>query len=233
MNEALASAFLVGLAGSGHCLGMCGGIVGALSFGLPEAVRSRPVALAPYLLLYNAGRIASYALAGALAGGIGATVTGLAGPDTARLAGRVLSGGFMLALGLYVAGWWPGLARLERWGGVVWRRIEPFARRRLPVRSPAQALAAGLAWGWLPCGMVYSALVLALTSGDAATGAGVMTAFGLGTLPMLLVLGAAAGPLGRLLRHPYARRAAGLLIVAFGLYVLFAPSVYPGRAGHH
>jgi sulfite exporter TauE/SafE len=227
MSQAILSAFLVGLAGSGHCVGMCGGIVGALCLGLPQSVRARAMALAPYLLLYNAGRISSYALAGAIAGGVGATLTSVAGPENARLAGRVLSGGFMVALGLYVAGWWPALALLERWGGALWRRIEPLARRLLPVRSPSQALAAGLAWGWLPCGMVYSALALALTAGSAATGAGVMAAFGLGTLPMLLVMGAAASRLAALARQPLARRIAGVFILGLGLWTLFASH------GHH
>jgi len=227
MSEAIVSAFLVGLAGSGHCVGMCGGIVGALCLGLPPSARARPARLAPYLLAYNAGRISSYAFAGAIAGGAGATVAGLAGPETARLAGRVLAGGFMVALGLYVAGWWPGLAWLEHLGGMLWRRIEPLARRVLPVRTPVQALGAGLVWGWLPCGMVYSALVLALATGSAATGAGVMAAFGLGTLPMLLVMGAAAGRLAVLARQPLARRIAGVFILGFGLWTLFAPP------GHH
>ncbi len=223
-DPALWSVFLIGLLGSGHCFAMCGGIAGALTFGLPAEVRARTVRLLPYLLLYNAGRIGSYALAGALAGALGGSLFGLLGGESARLAGRIVSGGFLIALGLYVAGWWPGLAALERLGGRLWRMVEPLARRLLPVHTPAQALVAGLAWGWLPCGMVYSALALALSAGSAASGATLMAAFGVGTLPALLVVGAATEPLGRILRHPHARRLAGLLILGFGLYALLAPA---------
>ena len=124
----LLSAFLVGLFGSTHCLGMCGGIVGALTLGLPGDIRKSPRRLAPYLLTYNAGRIASYSIAGALVGALSAQLFGLAPPAQARWAVRFVSGGFMIALGLYLAGWWPGLQRLEKWGGVLWKHGHHPAR---------------------------------------------------------------------------------------------------------
>lgn len=229
----LVSAFLVGLLGSTHCLGMCGGIVGALTLGVAPDARQRPVQLFPYLLSYNVGRIASYAAAGALAGGLSAQVLDLLSPPQAHLIAKLFSGGFMIALGLYLAGWWPGLTALEKLGGYLWRRLEPLGRRFLPVHNPVQALGVGLVWGWLPCGLVYSALAFALASGTAVNGAALMAAFGLGTLPMLLAMGAAARWLGHVVHLPWVRRTAGVLILLFGLYTLFIPDAHSGYFGEH
>ncbi|HSD97263.1 MAG TPA: sulfite exporter TauE/SafE family protein [Sulfuricaulis sp.] len=229
----LVSAFLVGLLGSTHCLGMCGGIVGALTFGLHDDIRRSPVRLFPYLAAYNLGRITSYAIAGALLGALSAKALGLAPPAQVRWIVKLVTGGFMIALGLYLAGWWPGLTALERLGGKLWVRIEPFGRRFLPVNHPLKALALGLVWGWLPCGLVYSALAWSLASGDAVQGAALMLAFGLGTLPMLLAMGAAARWLGHVARLVWVRRGAGVLILLFGLYTLFTPGAHSGHGGEH
>lgn len=229
----LVSAFLVGLLGSTHCLGMCGGIVGALTLGLREDIRHSPARLAPYLLAYNAGRIASYVMAGALVGFLSAQILHIAPPAQARFAAKIITGGFMIALGLYLAGWWPGLSTLERLGGKLWARIEPYGRRFLPVNHPAKALMLGLVWGWLPCGLVYSALAWSLATGDAAQGALLMLAFGLGTLPMLLAMGATARWLGNVVRLPWVRRGAGILILLFGVYVLVAPGGHAHQGSGH
>ena len=121
-------------------------------------------------------------------------------------------------MGLYLAGWWRGLAALERAGSLVWRRIEPVGRRLLPVRSPAGALVLGLLWGWLPCGLVYSALAWAFASGGAGQGALVMLAFGAGTLPTLLALGGAGTWLVRMARTAKVRVAIGTVAILFGVY---------------
>ena len=132
----LLAAFLAGLLGSTHCLGMCGGIVSALTFGLRADLRRSPWTLGPYLLAYNAGRIGSYVIAGAVAGAVGAGAFGVLPSSAARWAVKLVTGGFMIALGLYLAGWWPGLQILEKWGGGLWRRIEALRRRPPPtVRS--------------------------------------------------------------------------------------------------
>jgi len=217
----LASAFVVGLLGGVHCVGMCGGIVAALTFGLPAERRQRIADMLPFLLAYNAGRIASYTLAGALMGGAGSLLAQLMPVQVAQRALLVLAAVFMVAMGLYLAGWWVGLGRLERAGGVLWRRLEPYGRRLMPVRRPGQALALGLLWGWLPCGLVYSALVWAVSAGGAWQGAALMLAFGLGTLPNLLLMGAAAGSLARLTRQRWVRQAAGGAVLLFGLWTLW------------
>jgi hypothetical protein len=225
----LFSAFLVGLLGSTHCLGMCGGIVSALTFGVRDDLRRSPWTLGPFLLAYNTGRISSYAIAGLIAGAVGAGAFGMMPSNAARWAVKSITGGFMIALGLYLAGWWPGLQILEKWGGALWRRIEPFGRRLLPVDHPLKALAFGLVWGWLPCGMVYAVLAWALTSGSATQGAALMLAFGLGTLPMLLAIGATAEWLKDVVRSPWVRRGAGLTVLLFGLFTILA---HGGHAEH-
>jgi hypothetical protein len=170
------------------------------------------------LLAYNLGRISSYSLAGAVFGGVGAAaVASLGGLKAAEGSLSVLAGLFMVMLGLYLAGWWRALARLEQAGGVVWRRLEPLGRRLLPARSPHQAWWLGMVWGWLPCGLVYSVLVWALAAGSAGGGALLMASFGLGTLPALLALGAIAARLTGVLQRTGVRQAAGALVVVFGL----------------
>jgi sulfite exporter TauE/SafE len=219
-NIGLFPVFVVGLLGSVHCAGMCGGIVGALSVrtGVPvPLVRAPERPAIANVLAYNAGRIGSYMLAGVLAGGVGQGAHALA-PLPALQAGAWWLANLMLAaLGLYLMGAWQGLARLEQGGQLVWRHVQPLLRRVGPLDGPRRMLAAGALWGWLPCGMVYSMLVTAMLSGSALAGALIMLAFGLGTLPMLLSLGLAGARLRPLLRLPAVRRASGALVLAFGL----------------
>jgi sulfite exporter TauE/SafE len=216
----LASAFLVGLLGGVHCVGMCGGIVGALSLGLPDRQR-RGAARWLYLLAYNAARVSSYALAGALLGGIGWLAANWSGLHQLQQGLQLLAALFMVALGLYLGGWWLGLAQVERAGGLLWDRLEPLGRKFLPVKTPMQALLLGFIWGWLPCGLVYSVLVWSISTGDPLYGAALMFSFGLGTLPNLLLLGAAAAGLSARIRDQRTRRIAGALVILFGLYSLF------------
>jgi len=211
-----ASAFVVGLLGGVHCVGMCGGIVGALSLGMPGQQATRW----PIQLAYNAGRIASYTLAGAIAGGLGFFFSGMLQVQQAQQLLLGFAGVFMILLGLYLGGWWNLLSRVEQAGGLLWRRIEPLGRGLLPVRDVRHALALGAVWGWLPCGLVYSVLVWAVSSGGASSGALLMLAFGLGTLPNLLLMGAAASQLQRFVRKPWVRQLAGGAIVLFGVFQL-------------
>jgi sulfite exporter TauE/SafE len=218
LTTSFLAAFLIGLSGGAHCFGMCGGIVGALTLGLP-ATPGRPfLGRLPFLLAYNLGRLSSYVVAGTLAGGVGAWATHLMAVHQAQLTLQLVAGLFMILLGLYLAGWWMGLARVEQAGGRVWRRIEPLGRRLLPVRTPAQALGIGLVWGWLPCGLVYSVLVWAMGAGGALNGGLLMLCFGLGTLPALLAMGAFAATLAGFIRRPWVRQVAGALVIGFGIY---------------
>lgn len=219
-DVSLLAAFLVGLLGGVHCAGMCGGIVAALSLGIPSQGAAR-VARWPLLLAYNLARITSYTLAGALMGGVGWLAAHWSGLHQVQLGLQWLAAVFMIVLGLYLGGWWQGLALLERAGGHVWARIEPIGRRFLPVRHPGQAFALGLVWGWLPCGLVYSVLVWSVSTADPWYGAALLLSFGLGTLPNLLAMGVLAERLSARVQDPRVRRLAGLLVTGFGLYALY------------
>ncbi|MBN8448482.1 MAG: sulfite exporter TauE/SafE family protein [Candidatus Accumulibacter sp.] len=210
---------LIGLLGGTHCVGMCGGIVGALSLGAPAGLGLH--------LAYNAGRIVSYATAGAIAGALGEASMALSGQLPVRTIFYLLANLMLIALGLYLMGMTRALAFSERLGQKLWRHLQPLSRRYLPARSAAQAFPLGLLWGWLPCGLVYSALATALTSGSAWHGAGLMLAFGLGTLPNLLLAGLLATRLQAYARQPAVRLTAGLLILGFGIWGLMS---VPGLA---
>ncbi len=212
----LIAAFAVGILGGIHCLGMCGGIVGAIS--LSHAGSRSPAW--PRLLAYNLGRMSSYVLAGSLAGLIGATLLGGL-PQGQRIL-EILAALFLILLGLYLAGWWPILARLEQLGGHAWRWIEPLGRRFIPVRHPGQAFVVGGVWGWLPCGLVYSVLVWTLSAGGATNGALLMMAFALGTLPNLMLMGLFAARLARFARNERIRQASGALLIGYGIWRLLA-----------
>ena len=212
----LLSALLLGMLGGGHCIGMCGGLMGALTLAIPPEQRQRRLRL---LLTYNLGRIASYGLAGLLLGGAGWALA--SGPAASVL--RAIAGGLLVVMGLYLAGWWSGLTRIESLGRLLWRRLEPLARRLLPVGNARRALLLGAIWGWLPCGLVYSTLLWAASQGDALDSALLMLAFGLGTLPVLLATGLAAERLTALLRRRGVRIAGGMLVILFGLWTLPGP----------
>jgi len=212
----LGSALVLGLLGGGHCLGMCGGLMGALTLAIPAEQRGRRLRL---LLAYNLGRILSYAAAGLLLGLAGVALA--SSPLAIGL--RVVAALLLIAMGLYLAGWWSGLTRIEALGRGLWRHVQPIATRLLPVSSLPRALLLGALWGWLPCGLVYSTLLWAASQGDALHSAALMLAFGVGTWPVLLATGLAAERVGRLLRKRGVRMAGGVLVILFGLWTLPGP----------
>ncbi len=212
----LLSALILGLLGGGHCLGMCGGLMGALTLAIPAEQRGRRLRL---LLAYNLGRILSYATAGLLLGLAGWAVAGSAVEVVMRSFAALL----LIAMGLYLAGWWSGLTRIEALGRGLWRHIQPLTRRFMPVTSLPRALVLGGLWGWLPCGLVYSTLLWASSQGNAMNSALLMLAFGLGTWPVLLATGLAAERITALLRKRGIRMAGGLLVILFGIWTLPGP----------
>lgn len=225
------AALIVGFLGSLHCIGMCGGIVGALTAQIDSDVARTLKRKWALSIAYNLGRVASYGVAGALAGFLGARALSLFDPAHARSVGLTISGLFMVALGLYIADWWRGLVVFEQIGARLWTRIEPVARRLLPVRHTGQALLLGSLWGWLPCGLVYAVLAWSLTSGSLYSGAAIMVAFGFGTVPMLLLMGTAAGAVLRFRRSALVRRLAGVAVMLFGI-ALVLDLIRPFHPGH-
>ena len=222
MEYSLLFALTVGFFSTLHCLGMCGGIIGALSFSLPEEVRLNRWRFIPYLLAYNTGRILSYAAAGALIGYLGMTIFTNLSPKYGHTVLQWIAALFMIAIGLYLAGWFPRFALVENLGKPLWQKLEPMGQGLLPVKSPAQALLFGLVWGWLPCGLVYAAIVYAAATGGAVNGALFMAFFGLGTLPTVLSAGILAHWVARLSRMPRVKRGAGVFIIILAVFTLVA-----------
>lgn len=212
----LLSALVLGLLGGGHCLGMCGGLMGALTLAIPPEQRSKRLRL---LIAYNLGRVLSYAAAGLLIGLAGWAVAN----SPAAMAMRVVAALLLISMGLYLAGWWSGLTHIEALGRGLWRRIQPLASRLMPVTSLPRALVLGALWGWLPCGLVYSTLLWSASQGDALDSALLMLAFGLGTWPVLLATGLAAERLTALLRRRGVRVVGGVMVILFGLWTLPGP----------
>jgi len=223
----LSAALLAGFLGSGHCLGMCGPVV--LLFERADA------GLSPRArrLWYNLGRLGFYVLLGSAAGAAGIVLTRVAGIDGGLRVLRWIAALLVILLGLNLLTDWQALRGLERVGASLWRSLQPLARHALPVTTPARALAAGLLWGALPCGLVYTAVAIAAGSGGPAQGAAVMLAFWLGTLPALLAVGASAARVGNWARRPDFRRVAGAVLVVSGLVALALPWLMAGpHAGH-
>ncbi len=207
--------FVVGLLGGVHCLGMCGSIVGVFTSQVPKQH-----ARWPFHLAYSSGRIASYVIAGVLVGAVGQA--GLLMRDAVPVQHLLfaLSSLMLVMLGLYLAGVWGAVRRLEQLGGGLWKRLQPYTTRLLPVDTVPRALGLGALWGWLPCGLVYSVLLTALASGDALQGGLTMLAFGLGTLPNLLAIGLFWESIRSWVQSPRVRLAAGALVAGFGVYGL-------------
>lgn len=203
------TAFLLGLLGSAHCLGMCGGIAATIGMGNQN---SRIL----HLFGYNLGRIFSYVIAGVLIGSLGVLLK----DSFLAFLLRSLAGLMLIAMGLYVAQWWQGLTKVELLGNRLWSFIRPAASKLLPVKTLPQALLLGFFWGWLPCGLIYSTLIWSSSAQSNLQSGLLMLAFGLGTLPAMLTTGLLAKQISAILRNTRIQQASGILIILFGIYTL-------------
>lgn len=214
----LATAFLAGLLGAGHCFGMCGGIAG----GLGALSTGRRAWLSA--LMFNGGRVFSYSLLGGIAALLlGAAGEALAVPAWSRWL-RLLTAVLIALVGLRFLFDWQGIAQIEKAGAGLWRRMTPLVRRAASHPGLAGRLALGLCWGFLPCGMVYTVLLTAVSTGSFSNGFLTMLAFGVGTLPALLGMTLWAPALSGFLQDRMTRRLVGfglLLLAAWTLFVLF------------
>jgi len=216
MSNDLLAALLIGFLGSGHCLVMCGGIVGALQLAMPAQSSTKKLLLQ---LTLSAGRLTTYAVFGAIVGYAGVSAMQLAGASMLWL--RLVAGILLIMMALYISRLWFGLLLLEKAGQTLWRYIQPVSRRFLPLDSLTKAYAYGVCWGALPCGLVYSALGWSLASGSASAGAALMLAFGLGTLPAILLTGSAAQLMSKLKSHNAVRYTAAAMLVIYGSYTIW------------
>jgi len=226
-NMSLAAAFIAGVAGSVHCLAMCGGISGALG------MRSRQLGVAPgrafwHAVCHQAGRLASYSIAGILCGGFGGALAALFDLDRIALAVRILAGLLLIAMSLRVLLGWRLLGGIERLGAHLWSRLAPLARRT-GAQGLGSSLLFGMIWGWLPCGLVYSMLMFATMSGSAELGGATMLLFGLGTLPAMLGGSLISAKVWRLIMARGLNTAAGVLLFAFGILTVLGPMYH----AHH
>ncbi len=211
----LVSALLVGFFGSGHCVVMCGGMASAMQMMMGHAKTSRVFMLQ---LAMSIGRISSYALLGGLFGALGATAL-MIGPFSHGL--QLMSGLMLILMALYVSRLWSILAKLERHGSWLWHKIQPYAKKLLPIDTMLKAFGYGLSWGYLPCGLVYSGLSVSLSTASFSHGALWMLSFGLGTLPAVLLTGQAAQHYVQLKNKPWVRITAALMLVFFGVQTIY------------
>ncbi len=225
------AAFAMGLFSSLHCIGMCGSIIGTLTLSLKPEIRKEKTKLLPYILSYNIGRITSYTIAGFLVGILQAIIFIPLGLDQGHRLLQILSAAIMIGAGFYLAGWFPRFAYIEKAGSRLWKLIEPFGRKLIPVKTHTQALMFGMVWGWLPCGLVYAALALAATSPDIYRAGLTMLAFGLGTLPSVLGVGIMTDVLTKLSRIHRFKQIVGLLLIVIALVAVF-PELNPMRLQH-
>lgn len=230
MEMFLLVAFGLGLASTLHCWGMCGGIMGALTFGLPEEVRSHRFTLLTYISIYNLGRITSYTFAGVIAGSISATLVSTLSIESGHLILRALASIVLIAFGLHLSGLLSKMQILESVGSILWRRLQPLTKKFFPVRTMWRAFCFGLIWGWLPCGLVYSALLWASSSGDPVSGGMYMFAFGLGTLPGVMASGIVSSTIMNLSRNKNLRYSMAALLIFFGLALFFMPLEHGGHS---
>ncbi|MBU1189859.1 MAG: sulfite exporter TauE/SafE family protein [Gammaproteobacteria bacterium] len=216
LAAAMLAAAAAGLAGSGHCFGMCGGIAALAG----QRGRHSDV------LLINLGRLGGYAVIGTLGAGLLAAGLGVTGLTRFAGTSRLLVGSLLLlvAISMLVGGHW--LAGLNRFAGQLWQRLQPLTGKLLPVQSAWQALAFGMLWGWLPCGLVYAVAPVAWSSGNAASGALIMAAFGAGTLPSMSAMGLATGRIRRWLKSPRVKLFSGLLVLLSALSLLYGPIMH-------
>jgi sulfite exporter TauE/SafE len=214
-------ALLMGLFSSLHCLGMCGSIIGSLTLSLRQEIREQKSTLMPFVLSYNLGRISSYAIGGFFAGMLHHVLTLPFEEGHGHRLLQILSAAVMAAAGLHIAGWFPRFAYIEKVGAHFWKRIEPYGRRVIPVETLSQAYVFGLVWGWLPCGLVYTALALAATSDSMLRSTLTMLAFGVGTLPAVFGVGIMTSLLVRLSRMNKFRQVTGLTLIALALLAAF------------
>ena len=207
--------FLLGFFGGTHCVGMCGGLSSAFALQLPPHLNRLGL-----IVLLNLGRISSYVLIGLIVGLVGQV--GISLDDTRWLQNGlyIAANILLLLLGMYLAGLSTAATQIERIGRPIWKRLNPILNRLLPIKSVPACFGVGMLWGWLPCGLVYSASLYALGSGNAVQGGLYMLAFALGTLPNLLAMGIFAAQLKTLLQRRAIRLCAGLLVAGWAVFRL-------------
>lgn len=220
------AAFSMGLFGSPHCLGMCGGIVTAFGLSMQHVSDSKKNGL---ILTYHLGRLISYSLLGLIAGFVGVAIFQSIMSNSAP---RIVLGAVLVLIGLAMLGL-PLFNQLEKFGMRFWQSLAPIRKKVFPIDSFGKALFAGLLWGFLPCGLVYGALMMAIAGNNVATGAALMFVFGLGTMPMLIATQKTVGMLQSSIKNFRLRQINGVIMMLSGLAVIFIPMMMHHNHGSH
>ena len=207
--------FLLGFFGGTHCVGMCGGLSSAFALQLPPHLNRIGL-----IVLLNLGRISSYVVIGLLVGLVGQVGISLDDTRAVQNGLYIAANVLLLLLGLYLAGISTAATKIEGIGKPIWKRLNPLLNKLLPIKSVSACFGVGVLWGWLPCGLVYSASLYALGSGNALRGGLYMLAFALGTLPNLLAMGIFAAQLKTFLQKRMVRLCAGLLVAGWAIWRL-------------
>ncbi|WP_299879139.1 sulfite exporter TauE/SafE family protein [uncultured Cocleimonas sp.] len=223
-------AFVVGLLSTIHCIGMCGGLVGAMTMSLSSDIRGQKLQLLQYTLAYNLGRILSYVFAGILIGLLGQVFKDFIMPEHGIGLLRLIASIMIIAMGFYIAGWFPQFSRIEKIGAPIWSLLQPLGQKLLPVDRIWKAFFFGMVWGWLPCGLVYYMLLMSPANDGAINSALFMLAFGLGTLLPLMSTGLLTGKITQFRNSKKIRYLSGLLLIIMGIVSLLL-AIYPNL--HH
>ena len=213
-------AFLIGLFSTLHCFGMCGGLVGAMTMSLQPSIRQQTSQLGLYTFAYNIGRIASYTVAGFLVGWFGQALRDLLMPEDGIAVLRLIASLLIIAMGFYIAGWFPQFSKIEKIGIPLWKVLQPMGQRLLPVKNLWQAFLFGAVWGWLPCGLVYYVLLISPANDGAINSAIFMLLFGLGTLIPMMAAGFLSGRLAPIRQSQKIRYLSGLVLIVMGVISL-------------
>ncbi len=212
----LVAALMAGLLGSVHCFGMCGGIAGALQLAVPKKS-----SVLTYLLSYNFGRILGYSILGLVAGLVSLSVAKTVGPEYGLNSLRIIGAVFLVLMAAYIGRWWMILSKFEQLGQKVFNPVRNFGKRWLPLSNPFQAVFLGIFWGFLPCGLVYSALAYSAASTNMTESVLRMTAFGIGTLPAVGLMGASAARLKTWLQKPAIKQLAAISLVVVAIWTVY------------
>lgn len=230
MNCALdfSSAILLGLASSLHCVGMCGGIVALFASSMANA-QTTLLQRSMLHLWFSLGRVFTYSLLGLAVGYFSYFLLNRFMPQWAPVL-RIMTGIIIILFGLHLSGYFLPLNRLESLGKPLWRVLSPKLKQFLPINRWYKAASAGFIWGFLPCGMVYSTLLIAMTANSALDATLIMLGFGLGTIPMLLLSGLAVQHLQKIVRHRVVKVGLSAIVMSYGGWIIV--SSWMDSTGH-
>ena len=216
MITLLSAAFLLGFLGSMHCVGMCGGLVSTLAMSQKKVWWTG-------LMSYQLGRILTYTFLGLFAGMLGMAITQVTWFADMQRGLTILAGVLMIVFGLNLVGWLPDpfvkfMSKFSRLIG-----LTGWVHAATNSRMPMSWFMVGLFNGLLPCGLVYAGLALSLTSGSIGLSAGMMFAFGLGTVPAMMFVPVIMQSASPNMRGLFLKIAA-LLLIAMGLFTMIRGS---------